>query len=288
MSTTQDVFGKVERDADRLNYKLGMNLDADDLQTEQAYHRRQLARALAYAQGYGTVSGMKVAVEIDDEEEPEKLQVAPGLAIDPIGRLVELPQAVCIRLNRWYQQQNPDTLTQAFHTFRGVTGVMADLFIRFVVCEKGKTPAFASGPFDALDAITAARLNDGYELELILRTEEIENDSSLMPAHPTLANLDPADFASQREAVAAAIFSSWREGSANWNRNGPPRLPEHQLGQNPTDIFLARIMIPATEAANPEDAPERGEDEVEIFQLERPFAISPTILAWLTGYPFQA
>jgi hypothetical protein len=40
-------------------------------------------------------------------------------------------------------------------------GVIADVFLNFVVCERGKTPAFASGPFDALDAIAPSRLRDG-------------------------------------------------------------------------------------------------------------------------------
>ena len=45
----------------------------------------------------------------------------------------------------------------------------ADIFLAFHPCERGYTPAFASGPFDALDASQPSRVRDAYELTLVPR-----------------------------------------------------------------------------------------------------------------------
>ena len=289
MSTTTDIFGTKEIPADRLNYAIGMNLDAEDLRTEQTYHRRQVQRVLSYLHGYGTVSGLRVVWEGalapgDDPAFPdgreETLLIEPGLAVDPIGRLIEIPRAICIRLNRWYESQDADDLNQALESGTW-NGVVADLFIRFVVCERGKTPAFAAGPFDALDAVTASRLHDGFEAELIPRPE----DDPPLPQETLWSGLDPAMNEGERQAaLREAIFDSWREGTANWTEAGPPRRPEHLANQSPTDLFLARLEIPATPPADPADPPERtaGAD-VTIHQDDRPLSIPTAALARLLG-----
>ncbi len=46
--------------ADRLHYATGELLGADDFRDEQTYHRRQLARALLYLYGSGTIAGLRV------------------------------------------------------------------------------------------------------------------------------------------------------------------------------------------------------------------------------------
>ena len=109
----------------------------------------------------------------------EELLIEPGLALDRLGRIVEIPRSACIRLGRWFDQQADDLLERGL--FRGaeavvvdgspVPGVVADLFVRFLACERGKTPAFAAGPFDALDAVVPSRLRDGYEPRLFVRQE---------------------------------------------------------------------------------------------------------------------
>ena len=120
------------------------------------------------------------------EEQDERLLVHPGLAIDPRGRLIEIPRAACFRLGRWFEQQTIDNLTIGIVEnyaigiddtdedpggTSNVTGVIVDVYVRFVACARGKTPAFAAGPFDALDAVSPSRLRDSYELSLLIRKE---------------------------------------------------------------------------------------------------------------------
>src|SRR5262249_56717521 len=92
---------------------------------------------------------------------------------------IELPGSACIRLNNWYNGQSADSLIAALHG-APFNGVVADVFIRFFLCERGKTPAFATGPFDALDAVQPSRLREFYKLELVLRNEA----DPPLPANP--------------------------------------------------------------------------------------------------------
>lgn len=274
MSTRGDPLAGPTR-PDRVHYQTGVLLGAEDFSAEQTYHRGRLARALAALHGSGTVAGLRVRVEppVAPGEDPdlpegreERLLVEPGLALDPLGRMIELPRSACIRLQRWYEDLPGDDRTQGFHGPSG--GVVVDVFVRFVACERGLTPAAATGPFDALDAVAPSRLRDAYELELFVRRED---DPPLpAPRWPDLAA--ESDEGARREALHEAIL----EGS--WLGANDP-LPEHAAGQAPTDVFLARLVLPATEGPPPERDPEA---EVEVDNTSRRFVYGGAGLArWI-------
>ncbi|MCI0744222.1 MAG: hypothetical protein L0Y58_02350 [Verrucomicrobia subdivision 3 bacterium] len=192
MSTRNDPL--LERQLpDRLFYATGMLLDQRDFEDEQTYHRNRLARALAYLHGSGTAAGLRVSwappiAAGSDPQFPEgregELELTAGLAIDRLGRLIEVPRRACIRLKRWFDEQEIDRLVAGLHS-GFYNGVVVDLFIRFVACERGKTPAFASGPFDATNAAVPSRVRDAYELKLFIRPES--------DASPVLLGLNPAE-----------------------------------------------------------------------------------------------
>lgn len=195
----KDRLLQVRSDApDRPNYALGVMLDEDDFIDEQTYHRGRLARALAALHGPGTIAGLRVdfvprrpesAPGAGDARAPE-LKVQPGLAIDPYGRLIEIPLPVCIDLDRWFgpSDEPPDaddearkrTAAQrsAFKPARGE--LVADVFVRFLACGRALTPAFARGDAEALDAIVYERIRDGAEVRLVPRLE----DDPLEPDDP--------------------------------------------------------------------------------------------------------
>ena len=105
--------------ADRPAYATGMLLDAQDFSDEQTYHRGRLARALAFLAGGGTLAGLGVAYVPEATGQPEEIRVEPGLAVDRLGRLVEIPRPACLRLARWWaataQPDGGDALAQATH-----------------------------------------------------------------------------------------------------------------------------------------------------------------------------
>ena len=128
--------------------------------------------------------------------------------------LVEVPEAACIRLDRWYRSQEASRLALALHETLVLrdeeveegaeagavdvtldSAVIADLFLRFVPCERGKTPAFAAGPFDALDAVQgsvesgAQAAAAGYgDLALQFQGQGVSQESA-MRAIPSLEAL---------------------------------------------------------------------------------------------------
>ena len=175
---------------ERPAYATGMLLDAGDFADEQTYHRGRLARALAHLAGGGTLAGLRVSwqaeVAAGADAHPEEIRVEPGVAVDRLGRLVELPRPACIRLARWFDAQaaSGDAVRLAsyadlarFASARSLAddgalparALVADVFVRFVACEQGLAPSFATGPYDALDAVATSRLRDACELLLVPR-----------------------------------------------------------------------------------------------------------------------
>lgn len=268
---------------DRVHYATGVLLGAEDFQAEQDYHRSRLARALAYAMGHGTLAGLEVVHEPEQPAEgsgparSERLLVEPGLAIDRLGRLIEVVTPRCLELGAWYLAQSPQVLRQAWHDAGNLwtgspSGVAADLFARFVVCERGKTPAFASSAFDSFDSLTAARLRDSTEMGLILRQESA----------PPLPQPQWPDFGGDPVSLRKAIFEAWREGTAYSSAKGLDPLPEHVPGQDASSLFLARILIPADQAPAGQRPVRRPSEDVAVRNELRPFVVTASALArWL-------
>lgn len=241
---------------ERPAYTNGMLLDEQDFVAEQGYHRDRLMRALAYLHGAGTVAGLDVTIE---NGESPLVKVSPGLAVDRIGRLIETSQPLCLRLAEWYDDRAGDPVGAAelgasFTAGSGTTPdhVIADVFLGFRECETAKRPAFASGNFDALDAIAPLRLRDGYEASLVIRPEDT-------PPLPAPAGPSPAggDFAARlADLDRIKREEGWREDLV-WDANDLDLNPgpEHRPGQNPADLFLARLMIPVTAGSPPERNP---------------------------------
>lgn len=275
MSKTVDSLPTAMEDPDRVYFETGVLLNAEDFRTEQDYHRARLARALAFVVGSGTVAGLKVIHEprvepaADDENgmiREEQLKIAPGLAIDPLGRMIEVPRHICIRIDRWYQAQSNQDLRVGWNetdaAWNGSTaGVTVDLRLEFVPCERGKTPSFAKGPIDSLDAVAPSRIRDGYEYNLTINKEHPPKP----PPNPWPDFSAAADAEQKIKKYRDAIFEAWEKSNAS----------------GPTSVFIARIVIAATEATG-EQRPQRTDDnKVDINNRMRPFVFSTNGLARL-------
>lgn len=252
VDTLDGANGQTSVDTrDRLAFATGQMLSAADLQAEQGYHRGRLARALAMLHGSGTVAGLRVVYVPASPTVEEYLRVDPGIAIDRLGRLIELPRAACFRLTEWWKQQSPSDLANALHD-APYDGIVGDVFIRFVVCPNSLTPAFASGPFDALDAVSAARLRDAYELSFVLRQEQTTPQSPSLPLPvnnwPDLSSLATPD--ARRAALHEAIFNAWPTDSVS-SETSPEPLLEYVANQDRSAVFLARVSIAASRPPQP-------------------------------------
>ena len=72
----------------RLNYFAGRLLSADDLTSEQNYHRDKQRRHNLHCHGVGVVQGLKVSTV--RKNSGWRVAIEPGVAIDPAGNEIEL------------------------------------------------------------------------------------------------------------------------------------------------------------------------------------------------------
>jgi hypothetical protein len=259
---------------ERVNYATGVLLAAEDFRDEQTYHRTRLARLLSGLAGFGTLAGLRVTPPAADDGELE-LHVAPGLAIDRFGRLIEITEPYCIRIARWAAGLSTPALRAAVHRAPRVAvpvAIVADVFLAALSCARAKTPAFATGPFDALDAVVPARLAEAAQLELVPRDE---GGPDPIPA--------PRNFWPTPDAAAPArlqaVLDSWEAGTAATAADGSlDPLAEHVAGRNTAALLLARVTVPVTLAA---DAPGDVRPQLDLTQRVavdnslRPFIFLP-------------
>ncbi len=314
--------------ADRPAFATGMLLDAQDFTDEQTYHRGRLARALMLVAGGGTLAGLRVTHQAavaavpptastpGQPEKPEEIRVEPGLAVDRLGRLVEVARPCCLRVVPWWEATAADSLQQAAYTsFTNLLsertrddvtlparGVVADVYLRFAACPRGLTPAFAGGPFDALNAVATSRVRDAYELLLLPRPGLTASFSGLPLAAGSvhIPGEAPADAAAREAALGdvtadpdtrrAALQDSTLYGyPVTIKSDGSTALApldEHAVildkdrEMDTSAIFLARVLIPIA-TGNP---PIRAGDAVLVDNYSRRFLPGVALLARWSGY----
>lgn len=294
----QQLLALTQR-AERPYYEVGVLLDRDDFIAEQSYHRGRLARALATLFGHGTLAGLRVREPLDPANPAQPLrpntereiEIEPGLALDRLGRLIELRTAQCFRVQRWFDwtlANDPDALDEAVLGSGASATLLLDIFVRFVVCQHGATPAFATGPFNATDATVPSREHDAFELGWALRpaAEADAKPGNTWPAfdavNQELAALPTGTPAQQAardqrraELIGNAILGAWEPLSPDAQY---PTL--NPLIEQPRDdwwdrVLLARVTVPVSVPANASHPQIDASRELVIDNLIRPFVYVP-------------
>src|SRR5438874_13185938 len=199
-----DAIVRAREARGRVFYATGVLLDAQHVDAGQLYDHRWLARALCYLHGSGTIAGLEVRWEKATGGRSERLVVKPGIALDRLGRIIEVPRDADLSLDRWFAGQSDAHLIGGFKP--SLQGVVADVFLHLL----------SGGPGQG----------DGYEVKLYLR-QEPDPPPLPSPAWPVFTRTDGA-----RRELQDAIFAAWH----------PKPLPEHAVGQDPTSVFLARLV----------------------------------------------
>ena len=210
-----------------------------------------------------------------------EIEVTPGMAVDRVGRMIEVPRTVCIRIQPWLANQALANLN-SFVT-SGSGNVLIDVFATYVACTRGVTPCFATqDDYSATDAFSANRMLDSFAMQLVLR-----NDSS--PGLPK----DPwqATGAVPSGAITPDIAKSLKLSILSAN-SGPastppfadsgPTPPEIPPGFDASSVFLARITIPATAGASGEP-PSFDLNSITIDNLSRLFLYPASLVARSIG-----
>jgi hypothetical protein len=274
---------------ERVYYSTGRMLGVDDFQADQNYHRARLARALTQLLGTGTVSGLLVQTDGNTDVTQLEVQVTPGVAIDRVGRIIEVPRTVCIVVNNWLTQQaqawqnqlkNPvpgqPALPDPNSAIHDGKNLMVDVFATFVPCTRGLTPCFAAeDDYDATDAFSANRWLDSFAMQLVLRTDT----APLTPADPWKASgALPAAGANLVAPTLATIQDLLLGATA-----GPAAAAvEYPSGVDATSVFLARLLIAAT-AGTAGQPPTWDLTKISIDNHSRLFVYPPSLLSRLGG-----
>ncbi len=212
----------------RPTYHDGMLLEADDFLHEQEYHRKRLANALLRLHGAGTVAGLRVLWKKGSNE----VAVAPGVAVDVRGRVLELEKELCLRVGPWLEFVMTGT-APAVLVGAGGRAVVADVYASFVAKEEGLRPAFPEAAADALDAVVPFRLVDAVKITMHAVPAPLDDagpDFSAASAAPTRAQL------------VEAVLDSF---SASPSAEAAARIGEGlDRGKLDDALFLSRVRIP--------------------------------------------
>jgi hypothetical protein len=255
---------------ERLHYAAGVLLDTADFEDEQTYHRAQLGRVLTALFGFGTLAGLRVSATVtapagDAAPASIEVQVAPGLALDRLGRLIEVRRKQCLKVEDWLASRDsvgetvePQRTAEVRSAVVGVAGfkrLLLDVWLRYRPCAHGRTPAFAAGPFNATDYTVPSRLADGFEI-----TFDIAADKTGAGDLPNSGLAAPDDKFSALQAIVDVAARA--KARAEWSvdsvldlawvappKEAPDRLPllaEQRSEALWASVLLARVEVPVT------------------------------------------
>lgn len=288
MGTTTDSLNPPPA-PQRVYYATGRMLGVEDFQADQDYHRGRLARALLQLYGTGTVVGLLVQTDGNPNVAQMELQVTPGMAIDRVGRIIDVPRMVCIVLNDWLTQQINAWQSQQTNPVAGQAALpdpnsaihdgknlMCDVFATFVPCTRGLTPCFASeDDYDATDAFSPNRWLDSFAMQLVLRTD-------LTPLTPVDPWKSVGALPAAGATLTAANASSLEDLLLNATAGPAAAAVEYPPAFDASSVYLARILIAATPGAAGQP-PTYDLTQISIDNKSRLFVFPAPLVARLGG-----
>lgn len=209
-----------------------------------------------------------------------EIAVTPGVAIDRVGRIIEVPRTVCIRVQPWLNGQSDSDLNASLHA----GNLLIDVFATFVPCTSGVTPCFATNDnYSATDAFSADRLLDSFAMQLVLRTEVnpgLPQDPWLPGGGVPAGGITPAVLTALQQSILAA--NSGASAAQPFSASGP--IPaEYPKGFDYSSVFLARISIPAT-AGSAGQPPTYNLNQISVNNSVRLFLYPPSLVSRTLGF----
>lgn len=218
---------------------------------EQLYHRGQIARVALHLHGAGTMAGLDVSYVPDTGGPAAEVQVAPGLALDRLGRLIELPYKSCLPLALWLTQQteSPTGQAQVAAGLRSAGGglpehLVADVYLRYHACARNPEPAFATSNADTIDGVQPSRILDAGKLDLVIRPDGDDREPTSLAASQVPNSPSATDI---RDFKRLEAWTLTRSEEAPFSLPAGGALSEHIVAgnlQDGSEILLARLTVP--------------------------------------------
>lgn len=277
----------------RLSVRNGALLDETHFSDEQLYVRGQLARLALFTGGAGTLAGLDVAYDPPAGGADVEVTVKAGLAIDRLGRIIEIPFKSCLPLGAWLadKQTSAAGLAEVQAGDRAAAGplprrVVVDVTAAFRACAREPEPAFATGNADAIDGVMPSRILDAARLELVIRPDGDDREPSSLAAARLADPVSADDVKTFKRTEAYALT---RAEEAPFSLPAGGALSEHIVAGNVQDgseILLARLVIPLVEQDGTlafDDTIDLTQDAFAPDQTIRPYSYSAAELALLAG-----
>jgi|GEM_PF-1140139 len=147
----------------RLRFHYGQCLSAEDFEAEQRYFvlRQRLHNALLH--GVGTVWGLAIRRQQPRPAGGDQLICEPGMAIDPLGREIWVPERLCLDLasletSFWTKLISLDPEDSAGPKRR------AYVVLRYQACLSDEVPVIPLPCSDDHDGLAASRVRDSFLL----------------------------------------------------------------------------------------------------------------------------
>lgn len=151
----------------RVKYSLGLVLGVDEFEQEQGFFLERGRLHNRALHGYGTVYGLPVTCEA----EGDKITVAPGLAIDPLGREIRVAQAQCAQLNEWLAANHPT----------GEVPANLDVYVllSYRECETDQVPVPGAPCRSAEENIVPSRTTETFDLKFSLTLPNMAEEAAV-------------------------------------------------------------------------------------------------------------
>ena len=147
-----------------VNYTLGMVLGVDDFKQEFAYLSGRDQWAARDLFGYGTVTGLQVNVEVENNS-PQAL-VTPGVAVGPRGHLIRVAPAQCADLEAWVATHREELAKRVGEVKVNTAETRLFVTLCYRECSTDMIPIPGEPCRSADETVAASRVTDDFKLEL--------------------------------------------------------------------------------------------------------------------------
>lgn len=157
-----------------VNFSTGMVLGVEDYRQEFAYHAARDKWIVREIAGYGTLSGLGVAL---DQPDQDKLRVTAGTAAAPSGQLICVGADQCAMLNTWLQNadvaEKINAVDAAGGAPNGAAVIKVWLTLCYTNCAVAPVPIPGQPCRSEEDLMAPSRVADDYRLSLSFDPPEI-------------------------------------------------------------------------------------------------------------------
>jgi hypothetical protein len=259
MTTTSEFVSVIESPAfdesKHVNYTLGMLLGVDDFHQEFAYLAGRDRRLARQTVGYGTLVGLRVALDTDDTVKGPRIRVDPGTALTPRGHLVCVKPTQCAYFDDWLAAKRFD-LTKANVVVPGP--ITVHIVAGYRDCATDFVLLPGSPCRDEEEMKIASRVADNFVLEIRHKAPWQYEEDAIVDYIAWLRQIavgggSPTALADFEKAIvnAAHVVASPPEvpQQAGWNklRFDPPFLPLVIDSHRVSDYLRVAFRVWATE-----------------------------------------